>query len=101
MTILNKKQMSEEDIKLNYITPSVQKEWKDHITMETFGWNLLKKEKSHTPMLKLGVGADQEHNLLAPGHTLTFYYITISNKCQVISRVKFSREFFMSNFRSP
>ena len=35
MTILNKKQMSEEDIKLNYITPSVQKEWKDHITMET------------------------------------------------------------------
>lgn len=35
MTVLNKKQMSEEDIKLNYITPSVQKEWSDHITMET------------------------------------------------------------------
>lgn len=35
MTIFNKKQMSEEDIKLNYITPAVQRGWKDHITMET------------------------------------------------------------------
>lgn len=35
MTILSKKQMSEEDIKLNYITPAVQAGWKDHITMET------------------------------------------------------------------
>ena len=35
MTILDKKAMSEEDIKLNYITPSVQKGWSDHITMET------------------------------------------------------------------
>ncbi len=35
MAILDKKQMSEEDIKLNYITPSVQKGWSDHITMET------------------------------------------------------------------
>ena len=33
--ILNKKQMSEEDIKLNYITPVVQSGWKGHITMET------------------------------------------------------------------
>lgn len=35
MTILEKKQMSEEDIKLNFITPAIQKGWKDHITMET------------------------------------------------------------------
>lgn len=27
--------MSEEDIKLNFITPVIQKGWKDHITMET------------------------------------------------------------------
>jgi len=33
--ILPKKQMSEEDIKLNYITPAIQKGWKNHITMET------------------------------------------------------------------
>ena len=30
-----KKQMSEEDIKLNYITPVIQRGWKGHITMET------------------------------------------------------------------
>ncbi|WP_044914169.1 EcoAI/FtnUII family type I restriction enzme subunit R [Butyrivibrio sp. WCE2006] len=35
MTILDKKQMSEEDIKLNFITPAIQKNWNDHITMET------------------------------------------------------------------
>ena len=35
MTILGKKQMSEEDIKLNYITPVILKGWKGHITMET------------------------------------------------------------------
>lgn len=35
MTILGKKQMSEEDIKLNFITPVIQKGWKGHITMET------------------------------------------------------------------
>nr|MCR5834936.1 DEAD/DEAH box helicase family protein [Lachnospiraceae bacterium] len=35
MSILDKKNMSEEDIKLNYITPSVQKGWSNHITMET------------------------------------------------------------------
>lgn len=35
MTVLNKKQMSEEDIKLNYITPALQRGWIDHITMET------------------------------------------------------------------
>ena len=35
MTILGKKQMSEEDIKLNYITPIILKGWKNHITMET------------------------------------------------------------------
>ncbi|MBR3039263.1 MAG: DEAD/DEAH box helicase family protein [Lachnospiraceae bacterium] len=35
MDILNKKQMSEEDIKLNYITPNVQTGWAGHITMET------------------------------------------------------------------
>ena len=33
--ILNKKQMSEEDIKLNYITPAIQPGWSSHITMET------------------------------------------------------------------
>ncbi|MDD5935325.1 MAG: DEAD/DEAH box helicase family protein [Clostridiales bacterium] len=35
MTILSKKQMSEEDIKLNYITPAILSGWKGHITMET------------------------------------------------------------------
>lgn len=35
MTILSKKQMTEEDIKLNYITPALQKDWKEYITMET------------------------------------------------------------------
>ena len=35
MTILGKKQMSEEDIKLNYITPIILKGWKNYITMET------------------------------------------------------------------
>ena len=35
MTMLGKKQMSEEDIKLNYITPVILKGWKGHITMET------------------------------------------------------------------
>ena len=35
MTILNKKQMSEEDIKLNFITPAIQPGWSGHITMET------------------------------------------------------------------
>lgn len=35
MNILNKKQMSEEDIKLNFITPAIQPEWSGHITMET------------------------------------------------------------------
>lgn len=33
--ILDKKQMSEEDIKLNFITPALQKGWYGHITMET------------------------------------------------------------------
>lgn len=36
MSILDKKQMTEEDIKLNFITPAlVSKGWKDKITMET------------------------------------------------------------------
>ena len=36
MTILNKKEMTEEDIKLNYITPALLTSgWKDKITMET------------------------------------------------------------------
>lgn len=35
MAIFSKKQMSEEDIKLNFITPVIQRGWKDHITMET------------------------------------------------------------------
>ena len=34
-TVLAKKQMTEEDIKLNYITPAIMKGWKGHITMET------------------------------------------------------------------
>jgi len=33
--ILSKKQMTEEDIKLNYITPALQKQWNNRITMET------------------------------------------------------------------
>lgn len=33
--ILNKKQMTEEEIKLNYITPALQKEWFGNIRMET------------------------------------------------------------------
>ena len=34
--ILDKKQMTEEDIKLNFITPAlVDKGWQDKITMET------------------------------------------------------------------
>lgn len=33
--MLGKKQMSEEDIKLNYITPAIQPGWKGYITMET------------------------------------------------------------------
>ncbi len=33
--ILDKKEMSEEDIKLNYITPALLKSWKNKITMET------------------------------------------------------------------
>lgn len=33
--ILGKKQMSEEDIKLNFITPALQEGWNGHITMET------------------------------------------------------------------
>ena len=35
MAVLSKKQMSEEDIKLNYITPAIQPGWLGHITMET------------------------------------------------------------------
>ena len=36
MPMIDKKAMSEEDIKLNYITPSiVSRGWQDHITMET------------------------------------------------------------------
>jgi len=35
VTVLSKKQMSEEDIKLNYITPAIQPGWSGHITMET------------------------------------------------------------------
>lgn len=36
MQVISKKQMSEEDIKLHYITPAIMNHWdKDHITMET------------------------------------------------------------------
>lgn len=36
MPILNKNQMSEEDIKLQFITPAILSKWdKSHITMET------------------------------------------------------------------
>lgn len=42
MTILDKKQMIEEDIKLNSIMSSLlSRGWKDKITMETRGVNLL------------------------------------------------------------
>ncbi len=33
--LISKKQMSEEDIKLNFITPAIQGKWNNHITMET------------------------------------------------------------------
>lgn len=33
--VLSKKQMTEEDIKLNYITPAISVKWKDLVTMET------------------------------------------------------------------
>lgn len=33
--ILDKKNMTEEDIKLNFITPAIQSKWDQHITMET------------------------------------------------------------------
>lgn len=34
--IFDKKQMTEEDIKLHFITPAIQDKWgADHITMET------------------------------------------------------------------
>lgn len=33
--ILGKKQMTEEDIKLHFITPAIQTKWGDKITMET------------------------------------------------------------------
>lgn len=33
--ILDKSQMTEEDIKLHFITPALQAAWRDHITMET------------------------------------------------------------------
>ena len=35
--VLGKKQMSEEDIKLNFIKPAIQPNWQGHITMETKG----------------------------------------------------------------
>ena len=35
MAVISKKQMSEEDIKLNFITPAIQPGWGGHITMET------------------------------------------------------------------
>lgn len=35
MTVLNKKQMSEEDVKLNYITPAILRGWQDHITLRS------------------------------------------------------------------
>ncbi len=35
MAMLSKKDMSEEDIKLNFITPAIQPKWNGHITMET------------------------------------------------------------------
>lgn len=36
MGIIDKKQMSEEDVKLNFVTPALlAKGWKDKITMET------------------------------------------------------------------
>lgn len=36
MTILGKKQMSEEDIKLNYITPVILDGWKGHVIYLSF-----------------------------------------------------------------
>ncbi len=35
VSIIPTNQMTEEDIKLNYIMPAIEKKWKDHITMET------------------------------------------------------------------
>lgn len=40
-TALSKKQMTEEDIKLNYITPAILKGWKGHINDgdQNHGWS--------------------------------------------------------------
>lgn len=35
MMVLNKKQMSEEDVKLNYITSVILRGWQDHITLRS------------------------------------------------------------------
>ena len=35
--VLSKKQMTEEDIKLNYITPAILKGWKGHMVASTSG----------------------------------------------------------------
>lgn len=44
--IIDKKQMTEEDIKLQYITPAIQSKWGlDRITMETKITDLLRKVK--------------------------------------------------------
>jgi len=46
MTIFTKKEMSEEDIKLQYITPAILAKWdKSKITMENYRWKDLPKRK--------------------------------------------------------
>ena len=76
MAILGKKQMSEEDIKLNYITPVIQRGWKGHITMETkitdgrinIRGNIVARSKpkypNHIPLLQ------QHPNCFPPAQTV-------------------------------
>lgn len=99
MTILGKKQMSEEDIKLNYITPVILNGWKGHITMETkitdgrinISGNIVARSKSKFAdyMLYLNDGKpiavveakDNNHTLMAflfqnqYGYTIRFAFL--------------------------
>ena len=69
MALLDKKQMTEEDIKLNFITPALQATgWKDKITMETkvqftdgkinLRGNMASREKPKKPIMFLYINAN-------------------------------------------
>lgn len=71
MTILGKKQMSEEDIKLNYITPVILDGWKGHVTMETkitdgrinISGNIVARSKPKFADYKMNITAIPSHDL--------------------------------------